>query len=267
MIEYGFCSNYTPAGQRKAREPRIPQTAMEFSEPVVAAIIAATATLGSALVQLRVAARKQAAERAAGRPATKTNRWLAIVGLMLASAVGGYAFSEYRGFSQREDDRMLRSEMHSRLKDIGAMAVRIEKANLQTGVQSDADTRSAVERKRGIEGVAAVAGVSACRPQQAGGASVSSACTEADAQRSAICSVIPATASVTEVLLFLRAEDAQQPWSEARVEPGQDAGGARFVDTFYERGRDADTKEICMGLAYWASDRGRNARIVVRYTL
>lgn len=67
---------------------------MDFSEPVIAAMIGATATVVTALVQLRLAARKQAAERAAGRPVTKGNRWLAILGLMLASAVGGYAFSE-----------------------------------------------------------------------------------------------------------------------------------------------------------------------------
>jgi len=242
-------------------------TAMEFSEPVVAAIIAATATIVSALVQLRVAARKQAAERAAGRPPTKTNRWIAIVGLMLASAVGGYAFSEYRSFSQRDDDRMLRDEMHSRLKDIGAMAVRIEKANLQTAPQSEADMRLAVERKRGLEGVAAVVNVPTCRASQPGMAASPGGCGEADAPRTAVCAVVPLVAVVTEVQVFIRAEDAAGSWSGSKVESGQDAGGARFVDSHFERSREADGKEVCMNVAHWAADKGRSARILVRYTL
>ena len=241
-------------------------TTMDFSEPVVAALIAASATIVSALVQLRVAARKQAAERAAGRPPTKTNRWIAIVGLMLASVVGGYALSEYRSFSQRDDDRMLRDEMHSRLKDIGAMAVRIEKANLQMGPQTEAEIRLAIERKRGLEGVAAVVNVPACRASQAGLAASPAGCAESDAPRTAVCAVVPPPAVVTEVQMFIRAEDAAGSWSGARVEAGQDAGGARFVDSHFERAREADGKEICMNLAHWAADKGRSARVLVRYT-
>jgi hypothetical protein len=67
--------------------------------------------------------------------------------------------------------------------------------------------------------------------------------------------------------LFLRAEDSQQPWIDAKVQAGQDAGGARFLDNFFERGREGDSKEICMNLASWSSDKGRSARILVRYAL
>lgn len=240
--------------------------AIDFSEPVVAAIIGATATIVTALVQLRVAAKKQAAERIAGRPAPKGTRWLAIVGLMLASAVGGYAFSEYRGFTQREDDRMLRDEMHSRLRDIGAMAVRIEKANLQVNPQA-AEASLAMERKRGLDGIAAVVNVPACRAAQAGLGTLASGCSENDAPRTAVCAVVPPAAVVTEVQMFIRGEDAADPWGASRVQPGQDAGGARFVDGHFERAREADGKEICVNLAHWATDKGRSARILVRYTL
>jgi hypothetical protein len=51
------------------------------------------------------------------------------------------------------------------------------------------------------------------------------------------------------------------------VQAGQDAGGTKFLDNFFERGREGDTKEICMNVASWASDNGRSARILVRYAL
>ncbi len=239
---------------------------MTFSEPVVAAMIGATATVVTALVQLRLAARKQAAERAAGRPVTKGNRWLAILGLMLASAVGGYAFSEYQTFSEREDNKMLRDEMHSRLKDIGALAARLERAGMPANNAAGADIQLVAERKRGTEGVAAVINLPVCRGAQAG-LSQPAPCTESDAQRTTLCSVVPSAAVVSDVQLFLRPDDSQQPWNEAKVQPGQDAGGAKFLDNFFERGHEADTKEICMNLASWGSDKGRSARILVRYVL
>ena len=240
---------------------------MNFSDPVVAAMIGATATIFTALFQLRLAARKQAAERAAGRPVTKGNRWLAILGLMLASAVGGYAFSEYQTFSEREDNKMLRDEMHSRLKDIGALAARIERAGVAAGNAAGADIQLIAERKRGDEGVAAVINLPACRGTQVGMSQPAAPCTERDAQRTTICSVVPSAALVNDVQLFVRAEDSKQSWSEAKVQAGQDAGGAKFLDNFYERGREGDTKEICMNLASWSSDKGRSARILVRYAL
>lgn len=232
--------------------------AINFSEPVVAALIGATATIVTAVVQLRLAAKRQAAERMAGRPATKSNRWLAILALMLASAVGGYALSEFRGYTAREDDRMLRDEMQSRLKDIGAMAVRIERANLQT--LPDAEARIAFERKRGLDGIAAVVKVPACRAAPAG-------CVESDASRTSVCAVVPVAAAVSEVQLFIRADDDAGLWAASKVEAGQDVGGARFVDGYFERAGDSEGKEICMNLAHWGADKARSARILVRYAI
>lgn len=262
---------YTPRSKDSLPAPipdrQNPDT-MTLSEPVRAALIGATVTIVVSLIQLTVNARRQAVERAAGKPASKkTGNWLATFALMLASAVAGYAFSEYQAFKNRADDRMLRDELHSRLKDIGAMAVRIEKANLETAPQSEAEIRLAVERKRGLEGVLAVVNVPACRASQAGVAASPAGCGESEALRTAVCAVVPPAAVVTEVQIFIRAEDATGPWSGAKVESGQDGGGARFVDSYFERARDAEGKEICMNLVHWAADKGRSARILVRYML
>ena len=130
-----------------------------------------------------------------------------------------------------------------------------------------ADMQLVAERKRGAEGVAAVINLPACRGPQVGLSQSAAACTESDAQRTTICSVVPSAAVVNDVQLFLRTEDSKQSWGEAMVQAGQDAGGAKFVDSFFERGREGDTKEICMNLASWGSDKGRSARILVRYVL
>jgi hypothetical protein len=241
---------------------------MTLSEPVRAALIGATVTIVVSLIQLAVNARRQAAERAAGKPASKkTGNWLATFALMLASAVGGYAFSEYQTFRDRADNRILREEMQMRLKDIGAVAARLERVGMQSSGAIEIDMQLAAERKRGAEGVAAVINLPACRGPRVGPSQSAAACTEVDAQRTAICSVVPSAAVVKDVQLFLRAEDSQQAWSEAKVQAGQDAGSAKFFDNFYERGREGDTKEICMDLASWSSDKGRSARILVRYVL
>lgn len=239
---------------------------MNMSEPVMAALIGATATFVTALFQLLLNARRQAAERAAGKPATrKTGNWLAIFALMLAAAVAGYAFAEYQTYRDRGDDKVLRQELQTRLRDIGDAAARLERAGLQKNDQTGADAGLAAERRRAAEGVAAVIGLPPCVNRQSGSES-SAGCNEGNALHASVCAIIPATALVTEVQVFTRLEDSPQPWPEARVQPGQDAGAAKFVDAFYERTQ-ADAKEVCQRFIHWNSQKARLARILVKYAL
>lgn len=223
----------------------------------MAALIGATATFVTALIQLLVNARRQAAERAAGKPASrKPGTWLAIFALMLAAAVGGYAFAQYLGFQDREDSKALRAEMQSQLRDLGNVATRLEKAGVQRTDPAQGEVMLALDRQHGQEGVSASVDLPPCE----GGA-----CSEGTPQRAAVCATIPATATVTEVLMFTRPEDSQQPWADAKVAAGQDAGNAKFVDGYYERAQ-PDGKAICQRFIHWGSQKGRTARIVVRYT-
>lgn len=239
---------------------------MNMSDPVMAALIGAGATLATALFQLMVNARRQAAERAAGKPATrKTGNWLAIFALMLAAAVGGYALAEYQTFRNRDDDKVLRQEMQSRLRDIGDAAARLERAGLQRNDQTGADAVLAAQRSRGAEGVVAVIGLPPCIASQSASGSLAG-CNEGNALHVSVCAIIPATAVVTEVQVFTRLEDSAQTWPEARVQPGQDAGAAKFVDAFYERTQ-ADAKEVCQRFVHWNAQKARLARILVKYTL
>jgi hypothetical protein len=241
---------------------------MNLSDPVTAALIGAAATSVTAVIQLTANARRHAAERAAGKPPSrKSGSWLTTFVLVLAAVVGGYGLSEYQTFSKREDDRVLREEMQMRLRDISAAAVRLERAGLEKNGQSEADARLAAERRRGAEGVAAIISVPPCRAAKAGLAQAPAACAENNALRTTLCAVVPAPATVTEVQVFTRLEDAQQPWDEARVQAGQDAGAARFVDAYFERAQGKESKEVCQHFAHWNSQKGRSARILVKYTL
>jgi hypothetical protein len=235
----------------------------------MAAVIGAVATFVTAVIQLTANARRHAAERAAGKPPSprKSGSWLTTFVLVLAAVVGGYGLSEYQTYSQRGDDRVLREEMQMRLRDLSAAAVRLERAGLEKNDQTEADARLAVERRRGAAGVAAIISVPPCRAPKAGLAQAPAACAEAEALRTTLCAAVPASATVIEVQMFTRLEDAQQPWDEARVLAGQDAGAARFVDAWFERAQGNESKEICQHFAHWNSQKGRSARILVKYTL
>ena len=237
---------------------------MDFSEPVIAAMIGATATVGTAIFQLIVNWRKQSGDRRVSKFGLRSLLWM--VTLMLASGVGGFAYSEYLNQAQRDDAHELRQEMQRELATLASATAKLEQVRLSTQSVADAQTRQAEERRRGAEGVEGLVQLPACRGR---GAAVGerSACAEADAQRVAVCAVVPASAKVTEVLLFTRLEDSQQPWDESRVEASQDAGKAKYVDAPFERAHTDATKQVCSNFAHWGSEKGRTARIVVKYAL
>ena len=198
----------------------------------MAALIGASATFATALFQLLLNARRQAAETAAGKPASrKTGNWLAIFALILAAAVSGYAYSEYQVYSDREDSKLLRQEMQTRLRDIGAATVRLERAGLQRSDQSEAEARLVAERRRGAEGVAAVIGLPPCTAGRAAAVAQAS-CNEANAIQASVCATIPASATVTEVQLFTRIED--KPNRLVHVVPGEQPPVWRATKVFRE---------------------------------
>jgi hypothetical protein len=238
-----------------------------LSEPVVAAMIGATATVITALVQLRLSWRKELKERERAQPITKKTRRgpvIAVLVLMIAAAVGGFALSQYF-VSLREGDRdALRSDLQSKLSEINATALRLEQARLNERKQIETEVQRADASRLGEEGAAASVVVAPCKPGSVPGAREE--CTEQSAQRVTVCASMPAAASVREVQLYIRSEDSKQPWAEARVQPGQEAGQARFGEKFSERPEDG-AKQICQAFANWSREKSRVARIVVKYAL
>jgi hypothetical protein len=70
---------------------------------------------------------------------------------------------------------------------------------------------------------------------------------------------------VKEVQLYIRTDD-KQPWPDARVQPGQEAGQARFAEKFSERSEEG-VKLVCQAFANWSHEKTRLARIVVKYAI
>jgi hypothetical protein len=244
---------------------------MDFShvsEPVIAAMIGATATVIATLVQLRISWRKELRERERGQPITKKSRRgpvIFVFALLIAGAVGGFALSQYFVSLRTGDRDELRADLQAKLAEINATAMRLEQARTNERKQIESEVQHADASRQGEEGTAASVVVGPCKPEGAPGAR--QPCTEQSALRVTVCARVPAAATVREVQLYVRSEDSKQPWPESRVQPGQDAGEARFADKFSERPEDDAAKQICQGFANWSHDKSRLARIVVKYAL
>jgi hypothetical protein len=72
---------------------------------------------------------------------------------------------------------------------------------------------------------------------------------------------------VSAMVLYARPEDSSQPWSESRVDPGQQVGRVRFADKAFERAESDQTKQVCTGFSSWDSEHGYSARFVVKYAI
>jgi hypothetical protein len=243
---------------------------MNLSDPLLAALIGAAATVLAALVQLRLSWRKELKERERGQPITKKARRgpvIVVFALMIAAAVGGFAFSEYLVSLRGEDRDALRAELQYKLAEISDSAARLEQARLDEREDLETGVLRAVEARRGEEGAAASVLVGPCRAAGGTAPGTGPSCSEQGAVRVAVCARVPAAAAVREVLLYTRFEDVQQPWAESRVQPGQDAGMAKFVEKFFERPDGDAAKQVCQGFVNWNGDKARIARIVVKYAL
>jgi hypothetical protein len=241
---------------------------MSFSDSVLAAMIGAGATLFTALLNLRLSWKKELKERERGQPITKKTRRgpvLAIFLLMLACAIGGFAFSQYLMAQGESEARDLQAELRATLSEISAVAKRLEQVSADKRGKPDAPVQRSESQRPREEGVTVVAGVAPCKPRQ----SKKSAppCAEQDAAQVSVCAQVPLAAQVKDVALYTRFQDSQQPWSESAVAPGQDAGQARFQDKYFEQPDGAATKQVCSHFANWNGEKARLARIVVKYAL
>jgi hypothetical protein len=241
---------------------------MNFSDVILAAMIGAGTTLFTALLNLRLSWKKELKERERGQPITKKNRRgpiLTILVMMIASAVGGFAFSQYLMAQGERESRSVQADVQAKLAEITAAAKRLEQARVDERGKFEAAAQRAETIRLGEEGVAAVAGVAACKPRHS--TKPAAACTEQEAVPVAVCAAVPLAAQVKDVALYTRFEDSQQIWSESVVSAGQDAGQARFQDKYFEQPDSATTKQVCFRFANWNAERARLARIVVKYAL
>jgi len=240
---------------------------MDFSHPsdtLIAALLGALATVVTALVQLRISWRKELRERERGQPITKKSRRgpvVVVFALMIGAAVGGFALSQYFVSLQTTSREELRADLNAMRAELSATAARVEQSRTNERKEIETEVQRADASRLGDEGATASVLVGPCRPEYGGKAE----CTEQSAMRVTVCASVPVSATVKEVQLYIRADD-KQPWSDARVQPGQEAGQARFAEKFSERPEEG-AKQVCQAFSNWSHDKARVARIVVKYAI
>jgi hypothetical protein len=251
---------------------------MPMSDPVLAAIITATATICMSLLQLRFSLGKDGGARVQTAGGRRKGRgpFAVLFVIIIASAVGGFALSQWLTENERVSQNVLQHELQDRVDQITRTANQLE----QTRAGARAEIKAGVLRKIGSDGVVVMATVGPCRPSLVvsppGAAtppgvtaetaqSAVPACTESEASAVTLCTTIPANATITEVELYTRLAQSDTPWSTSRVIAGQESGQARFAEKYAEGPESAGSKQICEGFAHWSTEHARVARMVVRY--
>jgi hypothetical protein len=231
---------------------------MGLSETIMAAMIGAVATVSAALFQLVMAWRSRSKVDTRPKKGTTLRSVVSILALMVASAAGGFLFSEFLKQRNAEDMRAMRDE----LKDMRALLAqgrdRVHASEAPQAQPASMVTPIAVE---GVEDkVESIAYVPACRRNDA-----ATACVEADAQRIALCGTVPAYARVDRIQLFAQPDAVQHPWESHQAALEEDLGGARFTGKSFEYAQANELKAVCVNFMQWSSEHPHIARIVVQY--
>jgi hypothetical protein len=235
---------------------------LDLDDRVTAAAVAATGTVIGALIQLRAAWRNEVSARARGVPVTKKSRRgpvAAVLLLLIAAGVGGFALSQYLGLPSERESAALRGELQTQLAQINATAQRLERAT-----QSDRGSVGHAEDRPAAQDVTVTTTVGPCHARAVAATDTGSACSEPDAVRATLCASVP-SASATAVDLYARPENSAQPWTESAVAAGQSVGPARFADAPFERAESEQTKLVCAAFLTWDATQAYSARIVVKY--
>lgn len=263
-----------------------------MSNGVLAAIIAAGATVFGSFVQLRTSLGKEIAARTRSTSTRKANHVVVslLLVMLLGAAVGGFALAQWAYANELAAQQGLVRDLRDRIGDLVRYQSDIEqtRAELHSVVETD------VLRQMGADGVVVLATAPPCRPAATSRAATSTrggplvlptvatkpsasvgspsptrapvtACAESDASPIVLCATIPAAAQLGNVELYVRQTDAAGRWSDSRLMPGVASAKARFAAKPIEIMDGARLKQVCIGFAQW-SDQPRIARMVVHYS-
>jgi len=239
-----------------------------MSDPVLAALIAATATVITSLLQLKASLAREIAARAqssAGRRRNRTTFVLAALALA-ATGAGGFALARWMGEREAHAQKELQQELRARIAD------------LQQTVDALGKTREEMRpvlefellRRQGETGASVSATVDRCRSLTLpvltdDTLDAPAGCPEAEASRIELCVSVPASATVTSVELHAGPAETAASQAEQLVVPGEDIGGGRFDAAHRER-LEGELKYVCQTYTHWSSESGRSVRALVRYT-
>jgi hypothetical protein len=274
-----------------------------MSETVLAALIAASATILTTLLQLKISLSRDSssAARTSNGSSRRKNKMpvLLLVVMLTAAAVGGFALSQWFADRERIQQKELRTELQARITEISRTAGELKQTRLDTRAEVETD----VLRRMGGQGVMALATISPCRVLQAAPVapaplpavatttsdssavpitsttaapasapvtaqtSAPSGCSEAEAVHITLCASIPSNAVVSHVDLFTRFADSEASWKASHVAAGEEVDQARFSEQATESLADDGMKHVCHTFANWSTQRSRIARMIVRYAI
>ncbi len=244
---------------------------MGLSETILAAMIGAAATIGTALFQLVMAFKARGKADTKPKRGTTLRSLFAVLVLMAASAAGGFLYSQLLRERAGEDLRAMRQELRE-LRDLTASRVLAREEQVadhaSSAVPAAAEDPAVMQASlEALTGVAeSIAYVPACRAVGLATGETSAECLEPDAQRIALCGTIPAHARVNAIQLFAQPDAVQHPWDQHAVSLEADLGGARFTGKTFEYAQGQDLKAVCVNFMHWSSQHPHIARIVVEYT-
>lgn len=238
---------------------------MGLSETIMAAMIGALATVTTALFQIFSSIKQHRSNKVDARPkkGSAMRSILAVLALMVASAAGGFLYSEFIKQRAAEDMRAMRTELKE-LRSLIATEKETARAEAVAATSPALDASTPVALPTAMEGdvdaVESVVYVPACRADGA-----TAVCGEGEAQRIALCGTIPAYARVDQIQLFAQPDAMQHPWEQHQVSIEQDLGGARFTGNSFEYAQGTDHKAVCVNFMQWSSEHPHIARIVVQF--
>ena len=231
---------------------------MGLSETILAAMIGAIATVSGALFQLFMAWRSRSKVDSRPKKGTTARSLLSILALMVASAAGGFLYSEFLKQRNAEDLRAMRDELKD-LRSLIAQGRDQVHASDAPGAQP-AGMVMPIAMEGVEDSVESIVYVPACRRTDA-----ATACAEADAQRIALCGTVPAYARVDRIELFAQPDAVQHSWESHKATFEQDLGGARFTGKLFEYAQANELKAVCVNFMQWSSEHPHIARILVQY--
>ena len=227
---------------------------MGLSETIVAAIIGALATMGTAIFQL---VRNRAPSD--GRPKPKKSRMrsaLATIALMIGCIVGGYAWSALRAVSAKEElTATMQAEFTRQFTEF---------ATKQSQANAAANGTSIAARGPGAGTAEALAHLPPCHISAQSADAGPVTCSESTAQTVAVCAVIPASAETSKVRVQARVPKSEAAWVE-RDAGAPTLGSLHIGGASSESPVSPDLRSVCLAVSNWSVEDTLAVRLIVEY--
>jgi hypothetical protein len=227
---------------------------MGLSETIVAAIIGALATMGTAIFQL---VRNRAPSD--GRPKPKKSRMrsaLATIALMIGCIVGGYAWSALRAVSAKEElTATMQAEFTRQFTEFAAK---------QSQANAAANGTSVATRGPGAGTAEALAHLPPCHISAQSADAGPVTCSDNTAQIVSVCAVVPASAETSKVRVQARVPKSEAAWVE-RDAGAPTLGSLHISGASSESPVSPDLRSVCLAVSNWSVEDTLAVRLIVEY--